>query len=150
LTFIPAAPFLVGASDYGLIACFDLNGKLLWRDGIVAHIGALSVSGAGEKIVLTCFSEGLQQYDVKGTNLGRQSLPEAARLAALTYDARHLLAAGMGNHLLWLDAQHRILSTHQLEKPAVAMGLSPLGDRIIVAPAESSLVGLDLRPSLHP
>jgi WD40 repeat protein len=149
LTFIPAAPYLVGASDYGLIACFDLNGKLIWRDGIVAHIGALSISGTGEKIVLACFSEGLQQYDVQGNNLGRQSLPEAARLAALTYDARHLLAAGMGNHLLWVDAQHRILSTHQLEKPAVAMGLSPLGDRIIVAQAESSLVGLDLRPSLH-
>src|SRR5262249_42706163 len=50
LTFIPGAPFLVGASDYGLVACFDFNGKLLWHDGIVAHIGSLSVSGAGEKI----------------------------------------------------------------------------------------------------
>ena len=150
LTFIPAASLLVGASDYGLVACFDFNGKLLWRDGIVAHIGSLSVSGAGEKVILACFSEGLQEYDVKGNNLGRHSLSEPAHLAALTYDPRHLLVAGIGKHLLWLDAQHSVLSTHELEKPAVAIAISPLGDRAVVAQAESSLVGFDLRLSLQP
>ncbi len=145
LAFAPAAPFLLGASDYGLAACFDLEGKLVWRDGLVAHIGSLTVSGAGEKIVLTCFTEGLQAYDLKGKNLGRQSLTEACRLAALTYDARHLLVAGMSTRLLWLDGEHRILSTHSLEKPVLAMGLSPLGDRMVVAMANGSLVSLDLR-----
>jgi hypothetical protein len=147
LTFILAAPLLVGASDYGLVACFDFNGKLLWHDGIVAHIGSLSVSGAGEKIILACFSEGLQEYDVKGNNLGRHSLSEPAHLAALTYDARHLLVAGMGKHLLWLDAESKILSTQELEKPAVAIAISPLGDRVVMAQAESFLVGFDLRLS---
>ncbi len=145
LAFIPTAPFLLGASDYGLAACFDLEGKLVWRDGLVAHIGSLSVSGSGEKVVLTCFTEGLQQYDFKGKNLGRQSLSEACRLAALTYDARHLLVAGMTTRLLWLDGEYKILSTYSLEKPAMAMGLSPLGDRMVVALANGSLVGIDLR-----
>ena len=150
LSFIPAAPLLIGASDYGLITCFDLSGKLLWRDGIVAHIGSQSVSGGGEKIILACFSEGLQEYDVKGNNLGRHTLSEPAQLAALTYDARHLLVAGMGKHLLWLDAEHKVLSTHELEKPTGAMAISPLGERAVVAQAESSLVGFDLRLSLQP
>jgi hypothetical protein len=145
LAFIPGAPFLLGASDYGLAACFDLQGKLVWRDGLVAHIGSLSVSGMGEKVVLTCFSEGLQLYDSKGKNLGRQSLTEACRLAALTYDGRQLLVAGMTTRLLWLDAEYKVLSNYSLDKPAVAMGLSPLGDRLVVAVANGSLVGFDLR-----
>ena len=82
LAFIPAVPFILGASDYGLAACFDLEGKLVWRDALVAHIGSLTVSGAGERVILACFTEGLQQYDLKGKNLGRKSLPEACRLAA--------------------------------------------------------------------
>lgn len=145
LAFISTEPFLLGASDYGLAACFDLEGKLIWRDGLVAHIGSLTVSGSGEKVVLTCFTEGLQLYDFQGKNLGRQALTEACRLAALTYDARHLLVAGMTTRLLWLDAEYKILSTHSLEKPAMAMGLSPLGDRMVAALANGSLVGFDLR-----
>lgn len=145
LAFIPAAPFFLGASDYGLVAGFDLEGKLIWRDGLVAHIGSFSVSGLGEKVVLACFSEGLQQYDVEGKNLGRQSLTEPCRLASLTYDGQHLLVAGMTTRLLWLDGEYRILSSHSLEKPALAMGLSPLGDRMVVAEANGSLVGIDLR-----
>jgi hypothetical protein len=145
LAFIPAAPFILGASDYGLAVCFDLEGKLVWRDGLVAHIGSITVSSAGEKVVLACFTEGLQVYDLKGKNLGRQSLTEACRLAALTFDARHLLVAAMSARLLWLDDKNRILSTYALEKPAVAMALSPLGDRMVAAVANGSLVGIELR-----
>jgi len=148
LAFLPANPWLLGASDYGLVACFDLKGNLLWRDGLVAHIGSVTVSGLPEGlVVLSCFTEGLQKYDTSGKNLGRQSLAEPCRLAALTYDSRHLLVAGMSSRLLWLDAEHRILSTHELEKPAIAVSLSPLGDRIVVALANSSLVGIEIRKS---
>jgi len=150
LAFIPAVPLILGASDYGLAACFDLEGKLVWRDALVAHIGSLTVSGAGERVILACFTEGLQQYDLKGRNLGRRTLSEACRLAALTYDARHLLVAGMSTRLHWLDAEDRILSTHSLEKPALVMTLSPLGDRIVVALASGPLIGIDLRKAPSP
>jgi hypothetical protein len=151
LTFMPSSPYLLGASDYGLVTCFDLKGNLRWRDGLVAHIGSLTVSGLKACIVvLACFTEGLQKYDGEGKNLGRQSMSEACRLAALTFDASHLLVAGMSNRLLWLNGDHRILSTHSLEKSAVAIGLSPLGDRMVAALANGSLVGLDLRKSPSP
>ena len=145
LAFVPTAPFLVAGSDYGLAACFDLKGKLVWRDGPVAHIGSLAVSGSGESVILACFTEGLQRYSLSGKNLGRQSLTEACRLAAVTFDGSHLLVAGMGARLHWLDAEYKILSTYALEKPAVAMGLAPLGDRAVIAGADGSLVGIDLR-----
>jgi hypothetical protein len=145
LAFVPTAPFILAGSDYGLAACFNINGKLVWRDGLVAHIGSLTVSGSGESVILACFTEGLQRYSLAGKNLGRQSLTEPCRLAVLTFDGSHLLVAGMGPRLHWLDAEYRILSTHALEKPPVAIGLTPLGDRVVIAGTDGSLVGLDLR-----
>jgi WD40 repeat protein len=150
LEFVPTAPFLLTASDYGLAACFDLKGKLIWRDGLVAHIGSLAVSGSGESVILACFTEGLQRYSLGGENLGRQSQTEPCRLAALTFDGCHLLVAGMGAGLQWLDAQYRILSTYTLDQPVVAMRLAPLGDRAVIAVNNGFLFGFDLsRASGH-
>lgn len=56
LAFVPAAPLLLGSADYGLVACFDLAGQQVWRDGLVAHVGSLAVSGDGEQIILACFT----------------------------------------------------------------------------------------------
>ena len=52
LAFVPTAPYILAGSDYGLAACFDVKGKLVWRDGLVAHIGSLTVSGSGESMIL--------------------------------------------------------------------------------------------------
>jgi hypothetical protein len=145
LAFVPVAPYLVGGSDYGLAACFDMKGKLVWRDGLVAHIGSLTVSGSGESIILACFTEGLQRYSLTGKNLDRQTLTEACRLAALTFDGARLLVAGMTPRLFWLDNENRILGTHVLEKPALAIGLFPLGDRAVTAETNGSLIGLEIR-----
>src|SRR5262249_17911137 len=71
LAFVPAAPFVVGSADFGLVAGFDLTGRLAWRDGLVAHAGSLAVSGDGAEVVLACFSEGLQRYNHLGQNRGR-------------------------------------------------------------------------------
>src|SRR5690242_14691093 len=125
-----------------------MKGKVVWRDGLVAHIGSLTVSGSGESVILACFTEGLQRYSLAGKNLGRQSLSEPCRSAVLTYDGSHLLVAGIRPRLHWLDAEYRILSTHGLEKPAAAVGLAPLGDRAVIAGTDGSLIGMDLRKVL--
>jgi hypothetical protein len=145
LAFIPAAPFLVGSSDFGLVACFDVSGKQMWRDGLVAHVGALAVNGDGSEIVLACFSEGLQRYAVSGQNLGRLSLAEPCRLAAISYDGRYLLASGLGTHLRLLTGQGQVLYNQILDKPASALALSPLGDMAVVALADGPVIGLSLR-----
>src|SRR5260370_5852244 len=71
LAFVPMAPVLVGSADYGLVACFGLDGSMRWRDGLVSHAGALSVSGDGSKILIACFSDGLQAYDLAGNKRDR-------------------------------------------------------------------------------
>jgi hypothetical protein len=145
LAFVPAATFLLGSADYGLVGCFDLSGRCAWRDGLVAHVGSLAVNGDGTAIVLACFSEGLQRYTLAGKNLGRLSLAEPARLAALDFESRSCLVAGLSNQLLLVDRDGRTVASHVPEAPPVGIVLGALGRTAAAALADGTLVGLDLR-----
>jgi hypothetical protein len=144
LAFVPAAPLLVGCADYGLVACFESTGKLLWRDGLVAHIGSLAVTGDASQIALACFSEGIQRYTGAGAKIDRLTLPEPCHLAALSFDGRQLLVAGLGNQIRLLDPQGQTLATHIFDQPAAALSLGALGDRAVAALIDGPVVGLSL------
>lgn len=150
LAFVPEAPYLLGCADFGLVACFDLTGRCAWRDGPVAHLGSLAVSGAGGRILLACFTEGLRGYALSGKRLERLPLPEPCRLAALSYDGRFTLTAGLGGHLRLLDHAGHPLAGFPQEFPAVAAALSALGDRAAVATEDGRVAELDWRVPAPP
>jgi hypothetical protein len=145
LAFVPAAPFLIGSADYGLVTCFELTGRCVWRDGLVAHIGSLAVSSDGSQIMLACFTEGVQRYNLAGKNKGRLHLSEPCRLVTLSFAGSLLLVAGLSHRILLHDRKGRVLCDHELSKPAVGLALTALGDRAVAALADGRLVGLDLR-----
>jgi hypothetical protein len=145
LAFVPEAPLLLGCADYGLLACFDPKGACVWREGLVVHVGALTVSGDGEHIVLACYSEGLRRYSRKGRKLDRLPLTEPCSLVTLTHDGRGMLVAGLSNQLLRLDGEGRALCSYALEKPAAALALGALGDEAYAACTGGPLLALDLR-----
>lgn len=145
LAFVPAAPYLVGSADFGLVACLDLEGRWTWRDGLVVHIGSLAVSGDGQTILLACFTEGLRRYTVTGKNVGRLSAPEPCRLACLSFDGRLVLAAGLSHRLLLLDGDGQGLALLPLDKPAVGLALSALGDRAYAVLPDGQVTAFDLQ-----
>jgi hypothetical protein len=144
LNFVPAAPLLLGCSDYGLVACFDLSGRLVWRDGLVAHIGAMTVGGEGEPIVLACYSDGLHRYGSSGRKLSRLTAGEPCRLASISYDGRFILTAGLSSRVQVLDGEGVPVADYNLDKPPVAIALSALGQRAAVALADGTVLGLDM------
>jgi hypothetical protein len=147
LAFVPEAPQLVGAADFGLVVCVELaTGQVAWRDGLPVHCGALATSGDGEAIVLACFSDGLRRYRRAGGPAEHVTMREPCRLAALSFDGRLALVAGRANRLLLLDMQGKVHGIHLLERPAVALAMAPLADRAAVALAEGGVLMLDLRP----
>ncbi len=147
LAFVPEAPFLLGAADFGLVVCLDVAaGRVVWRDGLPAHCGALAVSGDGEHGVLACFSDGLRRCTSAGGLKGHVTTREPCRLAALSFDGRRALVAGRANRLLLLDTGGRVLGIHLLERPAVALALAALGERAVVALTDGGVRALDLRP----
>jgi hypothetical protein len=147
IAFVPEAPFLIGAADFGLVVCLDaVTGQLVWRDGLPAHCGALSTSADGERVVLACFSDGLRRYSRGAGAKGHVTTREPCRLAALSFDGRLALVAGRADRLLLLDIHGKTLAIHLLERPAGALALAALADRAVVALADGGVLALDLRP----
>ena len=78
LAFVAEKSILAGAADLGLVVCFGSKGECLWRDGLVAHVGSLSVNGDGSCMLLACFSDGLVQYNTSSHE--QQRIPLGAAL----------------------------------------------------------------------
>jgi hypothetical protein len=140
LAFVPEEPVLLASADYGFVGAFDLAGRCTWRDGLVAHVGALAVTGNGNQVVLACFSEGLQRYGRDGRRLERLTLEESCRLVAVSFQGKRLLVGGLSKRLLLLDPNGKVLATHALEQPAIAVALGPLGDYAVAALADGTIV----------
>jgi hypothetical protein len=143
LAFTPTG--LVGSADYGLVAGFDLAGRWTWRDGLVAHVGALSVSGDGGEVLLACFSEGVLRYDGQGKKGGQLATPEPCRLVSVSFDGQRLLVGGLGNRLELLEPGRGVVASHPLEHPPAALALAALGDSAVVALAGGPVIRLSLK-----
>jgi hypothetical protein len=144
LAFVAEAPRLVGCADFGLVACFDMRGRCVWRDGLVAHVGSLAASGDGARIGLACFSDGLRFYNLEGKKGDPLTLGEPCRLAALSYTGDRALAAGLDRRLALLDPAGRTLASATFDVAITAIALAPLGDAATMALADGQVARLSL------
>jgi hypothetical protein len=147
ISFIPEKAFLVAAADFGLVFCFDAAGRCVWRDGVVAHLGSLGVSGDGGNIVLACFSEGAYAYSLAGGPKARRQLAIVApcHLLATSYAGDVLLTVGLEPKLTLRRADGSVRAEAALEGRPVGLSFNPLGTQAVLATAEGKLVAFDLR-----
>ncbi len=132
LAFVPEKTILVGAADFGLVLCFGAAGECLWRDGLVAHIGSLAVSGDGSAVLLACFSDGLYRYNASGPQQHRIPLDKPCHLAALSYDGATLLTADSQDSACLRDNKGASREPFNLPSPAVALALGALSDYAVL------------------
>jgi hypothetical protein len=146
LAFVPEKPVLVGAADFGLVLCFGASGECLWRDGLVAHVGSLAVSGDGSCVLLACFSDGLYRYSTAGPPPQRIALESPCRLAALSYAGDCLLTADRPQRLCLRDPKGDVREQINLDAPVVAAALSALADYAVTGLANGAILRFDERP----
>jgi hypothetical protein len=147
LAFVPERPVVVGSADFGLVVCLDAAGALLWRDGLVATVGSLAVSGDGAALVLACYSDGLYCYGVDRPRPQRLPSPAdaaagACHLAAVSYSGDALLVAGLENRITLTNRAGTVLGQHVADGPVVGLILGPLGDYAVAALGEGMVLGL--------
>lgn len=145
LAFVPEKPVLVGAADFGLVVCFGASGECLWRDGLVAHVGSLAVSGDGSCVLLACFSDGLHWYSTDGPQQQRILLESPCRLASLSYAGDCLLTADRPQRLCLRDPKGDIREQLNLDAPVAAAALSALADFAVVGLANGAILRFDER-----
>ncbi len=142
LSFIPERRALVGSADFGLVVCFDAAGKCLWRDGLVAHVGSLTVTGDGGTIALACFSDGACCYTLADGPKARRMVAGAApcRLLACSYSGDVWATLGLEPRLTLRKSDGSPQSEAVLEGRPVGLALNPLGTEAVVATAEGALL----------
>lgn len=133
LAFVPESAHVVGSADFGLAACFDARGEVVWRDGVVVHVGGLAVCGTGATVLLACFSDGLHRYAINRSHPERLSATEPCRVVAVGYDGKSYLTAGMSPTVRLMDSAMAVRRELKLAGPPAAIALSPLADRCVVA-----------------
>lgn len=148
LAFVPAAPVLVGSADFGLVVAYNVQGELLWRDGLVASVGGLSTDGAGKQILLACFSEGLHVYQSDSQKKERIPTPEPSRLVDQSFEGRLILCSNLNNRLVLLNQKGNQLMTHSFGHSVISMALGPLGKGIFVALASGPILRMEV-PGKH-
>jgi hypothetical protein len=144
LAFVPEQTRLIGCADFGSVACYDSACGCVWRDGLVANVGGLAVSGDGSRIILACYSDGLRGYTLDGKKKDRLSVSEPCRLVALSYDARRTLVGGLVSRLLVLDREGQIIATPALDAPPVVLAISALGDTAFAGLGDGRVVSMGL------
>jgi hypothetical protein len=143
LAFIPEQPRLVVSADFGLVASYDAAGQCVWRDGLVAHVGSLAVSGDGSSLVLACYSEGLCCYHNNDPKT-RRFLPDTApaHRAALSYDGKTLITTDRESVVAWRNADGSIRREMKCAAKPVALALDALGESAVLAFADGTITGI--------
>jgi WD40 repeat protein len=145
LAFVPEKPVLIGVADFGLVLCFGASGECLWRDGLVAHVGSLAVSGDGKSVLLACFSDGLYRYSTDGPEQQRIPLETPCHFAALSYDGERLFTLGRQPCVCLRDSKGGLRVQINLDAPAVAASLGALADYALVGLANGAILRFDER-----
>jgi len=140
LAFAAERPLLLGAADFGLVACFDLRGRWGWRDGLVARVGSLAVGGDG-RAALACYSDGLVRYSADGV---KQPGGAAGfvRKAGLSFGGERVLTLGQGKDVRLRDRKD-VLAEWQPDAEPVGLALDALGRRAALAFADGRVQCLD-------
>jgi hypothetical protein len=146
LAFVPERALIVGSADFGLVMAFDPAGLGVWRDGLVAHVGSLAVTGPG-RTALACFSTGLQWFEPDGRR-APVTEPTPCRLADLSYDGAMLLTVGTGAEVS-LRKQDGGRTTWSAPAPPTALALDALGRWVAVGLANGRVVALNTELSLR-
>jgi hypothetical protein len=150
LVFLVGQPYLIGAAEYGLAGCYDLDGEPRWQDALWSSAGHVSTSGEGYAILVSCYGHGLQRYGLDGTNEGAYHLGGDVARASIEYDGKLFAAATLEGGILLVNAAGHVLWRRTLPKPAREIALDAAGQFLIYGQETGEITMFDLiaRPEL--
>jgi hypothetical protein len=156
LAFVPNRPFLLGAAPFGLMVGVDLRaagsaGRLsadpAWQEAVLSNVGRLTTSGDGGMILASCFTHGVQRFDLQGQNEGAYHLGGTVAHAVPDFAGRLIGVATLEGELVILSPGGHIRWRTGLARPAIGLEADALGRFFIYGHATGEIVRLDLDSS---
>jgi hypothetical protein len=145
LAFVPSAPYLACAGEFGWVGFFDLlRSEWAWSDRPVANISQLAVGISGDPVLLACFSEGIRSYGNLGGHRANLATPQPCGMVATAADGDIIVAAGQGRSLFVAKRGDSFSSLGTPHTPT-AIALSAAGDRVYCGYSSGSIQCFELK-----
>jgi hypothetical protein len=153
LVFVPGQPLAVGAAAFGMLVGIALepsrqSGRLdpevLWNERLMSNVGRLALNGEGGMILASCYTLGIQRFDLRGRNEGSYHLGGTVSHAVPDFPGRTLAAATLEGDLVVMNSAGNVRWRTTLPRPVIALEIDPLGRYLIYGHATGEIVRLDL------
>jgi hypothetical protein len=153
LCFIAGRPIMVGAAAFGMLVGIELepsrssgglDPEIIWQDRLMSNVGRLALDGEGSMILASCFTLGIQRFDLTGRNEGSYHLGGTVSHAVPDFPGRTIAAATLEGELVLMNSAGNVRWRTQLARPVIALEIDPLGRFMIYGHATGEIVRHDL------
>lgn len=153
LRFVPSRAILLGAATYGLLVAVELSevrlsagldAEVLWEEKLATSVGRLSCSGDGGIILASCFTHGVQRYDLQGQNEGSYHLGGTAGHAVPDFAGRSIAVATTEGELSLLNPAGNVRWKTKLARAPVALETDALGRYLFYGLPTGEISRIDL------
>jgi hypothetical protein len=153
LCFIPGRPIAIGAAAFGMLVGIALEGtrssgrldaEIVWNDRLMSNVGRLALSGDGSMILASCFTLGIQRFDLQGRNEGSYHLGGTVAHAVPDFPGRTIVATTLEGELAVMNSAGNVRWRTHLPRPVTALDVDPLGRFVIYGHATGEVVRMDL------
>ena len=110
----------------------------------MSNVGRLAVNGDGGMILASCYTLGIQRFDLRGATKGPITWAEPSRTPSPTFPGRTIAAATLEGELAVMNSAGNVRWRTQLPRPVIALEVDPLGRYVIYGHATGEIVRLDL------
>jgi hypothetical protein len=143
LAFVVAEPHLVGASNYGLIGRWRVDGARQWEENALTNTGDVDVTGDGSRIAVAAYNRGVQLYRGGGRSAGSLALEGTPERVSLSYEAKFVATSTVEGHLYWVTLAGDLRWAASVPEPVTHLVAHPLGNGLTVAFESGRVVQLD-------
>ena len=153
LCFVPGRPMAVGAAAFGTMVGIALepgrsqgrlDTEILWQERLLSNVGRLAVDGDGGMILASCYTLGIQRFDLRGRNEGSYHLGGTVSHAVPDFPGRTIATATLEGELAVINSAGNVRWRTTLPRPVVALEVDPLGRYVIYGHSTGEIVRLDL------
>ncbi|HWE38434.1 MAG TPA: hypothetical protein VG406_17815 [Isosphaeraceae bacterium] len=152
LAFVASAPMIIAAGSYGMLVGVGLRaagqGKLagspIWQQSLMANIGRVAATGDGGMILTSCYTHGIQRFDLRGRSEGSYHLGGTAAHAVPDFAGRTIVAATTEGELAVMNGAGNVRWKTAAPRAAIGLEVDALGRSFVYGLATGEVVRVDL------
>ena len=111
---------------------------------MLSNVGRLAVDGEGGMILASCYTLGIQRFDLRGRNEGSYHLGGTVSHAVPDFPGRTIATATLEGELAVINSGGNVRWRTALPRPVVALEVDPLGRYLLYGHSTGEIVRLDL------